>query len=124
IGASVGCGGAEFVLGTSDDGGTAPSMDATVGSDSGGGSDEGGPSDAARGPDAEIKDAGKEPSDAGEPADVTVPPAKDAGGSAGGDAGFSCPSPDTTVIFCSNFDTTSTPPWNWDGDPVYGSASV
>ncbi len=118
--ASLACGGPEFVAGpgsTGDDGGQTQGPDATTPpSDGGSGGSDSSVTDGQVGP----TDGGTKKHDGG---DASTGPGPGDGGS-GGDAGdggplaFACPSPDTTVVFCSDFDESTTAPWEWSAPVV------
>jgi hypothetical protein len=122
--ANVGCGGSEFV--------TAPGSD-----DSGLGAetsliDGTSPADAERLPDGNAVDAGDATVMSGQDSSTTSPdsgdaatPPDDAASDAGdgGAATFSCAALiGSDVVFCSDFDEMSAPPWNWPSNPVFGAA--
>ncbi|MGO8995630.1 MAG: hypothetical protein ACLQVI_20155 [Polyangiaceae bacterium] len=107
---TLACGGAEFVTAGSDDaglGGDSSVVDATVTTDGNVTNDgavvETGSGDASGGDSGGV--SGGDSGDAGATGD-------------GGDGGFACPSPDLTVVFCSDFDHATTPPWEWSSDPI------
>ena len=120
-----GCGGPEFVAapGSGEDGGPgsdAATTDATLTSDAATLADGAPrPSDASDGATSatDSGDAGTGATDGG---DAGTKPGD------GGDAGpaaFACPSPDPAAVFCSTFDKTSSPPWDWASDPITPKAA-
>ncbi len=118
----VGCGGPEFTLAV--DGGEldVTTIDAASPSD-------GNATDAAAPPDSTSPEK-----DGGIASDAES--GRDAGDGGGGgsdagdagtilsDGGFACPSSDPTVVFCSDFDKTTSPPWEWAGAPTTKNGTV
>jgi hypothetical protein len=122
--AAVGCGGSEFVTAPgSDDSGlgaeTSP-IDGTSPADAGPLPD-GGATDAGDATVLSGQDSGAISQDGGDAATPPSDAASDAGD--GGAASFSCATLiGSNVVFCSDFDEMSAPPWNWASNPVFGSA--
>lgn len=122
---TVGCGGEEFVAAT-DDAGLGPEtslVDAPSPADGGQTSDGAVTTDASDATVPPGQDSGPSRNDAG---DAATPPV-DAGD--GGPATFSCAAlaaapTGMDIVFCSDFDETSDPPWNWmGGAPTFGGGN-
>ena len=126
----VGCGGSEFALGG--DGGPGPTDGASPfdGATTDGTTpiDASGLSDAApiRNDGGKIQDAGDHGGSDGGSGESDASPIDSGIGDAGpaSDGGFACPSTDPTVVFCSDFDKTTAPPWDWAGAPTTPNGTV